>query len=133
MNRNSLNKNLYKISFFRNSSTSAITPGTTGSQLTRQAQKAMVEAKAQERLAISQQRNLNLPTEYTFAGLNYAMPNFMAQRRLRLLLWNGLAGCSLAGFVVWIYLYSIWAVKQDDLSDEFLAEIELLQRKEIAK
>ena len=69
---------------------------------------------------IAKSRERTMPVVYDFSGVTYALPQYMVQKRLKLLMWNCFAGSILAGFVAFVYNYSIWAVKQDDITDEFL-------------
>jgi type VI protein secretion system component VasF len=34
----------------------------------------------------------------------------------------------LGGFAVWVYYYSIWSVRQDDLTVEFLEQVEAIEK-----
>lgn len=80
--------------------------------------------------AITRARKNTQPTVYSFSGLSYAMPYFMAWKRFKVLLWNVGLGSSIAGFALFVYKYSIWAVKQDDLTDEYLQKVEQDQQQQ---
>lgn len=50
------------------------------------------------------------------------------QKRLRLIAQSSVIGVGIVGFIIWVYWYSIWSVQQDDLTEEFLDEIERYER-----
>ena len=93
-----------------------------------------VQSKAQRQLqhrqedpvksALQQSRQRTQPTIYNTSGLAYALPAFLALKRTKQMIWNGVLGCALIGFASFVYEYSIWAVRQDDLTDEYLNEMQ---------
>lgn len=69
-------------------------------------------------------QSLLLPSSLQFATLS----SESLQKRVRLLVKMTLMASSMVGFVGWVYWYSMWAVRQDDVTDEFLEMVQQAER-----
>ena len=66
-------------------------------------------------------------------GKAFAMNMEMANtQRRRLLLWNTLIASVMTGFIGFVYFYSIYAVRQDDITDAYLEQIMAAEEAELA-
>ncbi|KAI3657031.1 hypothetical protein MP638_007303 [Amoeboaphelidium occidentale] len=97
----------------------------TNSQSQSSSSSSSLSPKAQPKISsLSVRTREALPTQLRSSQRLFTFPEYQVRQRMRLLVKNSIIGLSIASFGVFVYGYSMWAVKQDDLTDAFLAELE---------